>query len=206
VRGVSSEHGTMTPTGAVSDVSATPRVQLEVSVTKRLVIVDVWMVLRENIVTDASLVTTTSPTVRPATVIQLVLTRMLARMEFASVMPLEPVRARRLLLVRNVPRVSEDILGCRRAAVKDARNVSASGGHETATRPATAGPSWSAPAGGSSPLAGETATSPWRTASSSYLVTIMMLSLESITFLMYLFIGDYLKCFWETKFCPTMVT
>ena len=80
MRGVSSEHGTMTPTGAVSDVSATPRVQLEVSVTKRLVIVDVWMVLRENIVTDASLVTTTSPTVRPATVIQLVLTRMLASM------------------------------------------------------------------------------------------------------------------------------
>ena len=78
MRGVSSEHGTMTPTGAVSDVSATPRVQLEVSVTKRLVIVDVWMVLRENIVTDASLVTTTSPTVRPATVIQLVLTQMLA--------------------------------------------------------------------------------------------------------------------------------
>ena len=70
VRGVSSELGTMTLTEAAQDVSAIPRGQLEVSVMKRLVTVDVWMVLKENIVTDAKLVTTTFPTVKPAIVTQ----------------------------------------------------------------------------------------------------------------------------------------
>ena len=76
VRGASSEHGTMTPTEAAQDVSATPRDQLEVSVTRRLVTVAVWMVSKENIVTDASQVTTTFPTVKPATVTQLELTQL----------------------------------------------------------------------------------------------------------------------------------
>ena len=70
MRGVSREPGTITPTEAASGVSVTDRVQLVVSVTKRLDCAGVWRVSRESTVTSVGLVTTTSQTAEPATVTQ----------------------------------------------------------------------------------------------------------------------------------------
>ena len=112
MRDVCWEPGTMTATGAVRGASVTPRAVLGDSVMRSRDSAGVWMGTRVSTVTSADQVTTTSPTVKLATVTLLALTLLHARLECVNVMTQELVHVRRLLWVRSAPLVSEDTLVC----------------------------------------------------------------------------------------------